>query len=154
MKKLLFLIPFLLIACAGVVEYNVPEIDPNLCMEYPVEKSLIRRVAAEYKIELNQIYYAMIDSASIGLIADALEKEDIRDYITDVRLFIQSRPQISYTYLISFMTNQEQWGDKWPLIEGILYRRITIFNSSMIISQHDRCLLLAGLDGAQRDLFL
>jgi len=155
MKIKLILLVALLVACVGgEVQYQAPELPADLCMEYDVSKSLIRRVAVENNIALNQIYYGLIDATAIAMVTDVFEKEQVKFYREDIILFMHSRPSMSYTYLISHMIDPDQWGDKWPLIEGILFRRITIFNSSFIISQHDRCLILAGLNGAITDLYL
>ena len=154
--KLFFvLIPFIMIACAeGQVQYVAPELPADLCMEFPVEKSLIRRVAAENNVPLNELYYGLIDATAIAMITDALEKESVKNYLVDVEGYILRHPRLSYSNLIRFMTAKEQWGEEWPLIEGVVLRRIQIFGSTMWISEHDRCLILAGLAGAQRDLYL
>ena len=151
---IIFLVAFF-IGCAGSeIDYDPHELPANLCMEYDVSKSLIRKTAAETGIPLNQLYYGLIDAAAIALLTDALDREAVRDYLMDIRLFIEARPTLSYTYLIGFMTDVNQWGDQWPLIEGVLMRRIAVFNSSLIISEHDRCLILQGLAGAERGLYL
>lgn len=153
MKYLSIVLVVLLVSCAGV-QYNAPELPADLCMEYPVEKSLIRKVAADNNIDLADLYYGMIDAVAIGMVTDALDRKKVAEYLEEVILFMESRRNISYAYLIAHMTDANQWGDKWPLIESILFRRITVFNSSLIISEHDRCLILSGLRGAIEDLYL
>ena len=155
MKKLLPFLIVLLFACAGQdLELGYPKFDPTICSEYPVEKSLIKKVSLENGLTLEKIYYPLIDATAIAMLTDALDRENVRDFLMDIKLFILSKSTLSYTYLIVYMTDPGEWGDNWPLIESILSRNINIFRSSLIISAHDRCLILHGIEGAERDLGL
>ena len=152
-KKITLLIAVvLMIGCSNGINIDLgsPEIPAGLCQEYDIEKSLLMKVANERGIPLNELYYGFLDATSIAVIFEAIDKERLKKFMVDLGTWYTDHYPVSYTTLISYMADQE----KAQALGGILNRRIGVYNSYLMISKYDDCLLRAGWKNAMQELYL
>lgn len=159
-KIILFLLfGSMFIGCAtnGGFTTGAPPIPPTLCEEYAAAKpeSVLLKVQAEYNIPLNEVYYGLIDTTRIMMIADVADKKWINEYLDKVAVYYNANyPNITFDRLIAYMTSKQEWGEKVSLAISILSTRIGYFRLTYTINDYDNCMLVAGWKGAKKLLML
>lgn len=136
---------------------GAPPIPPTLCEEHAAAKpdSLLLKVQAEYNIPLNEVYYGLIDTSRIMMIADVIEKEWIAEYLDKVGVFYNANyPNLTFDRLVGYMVSKEEWGEKVSLALSILSTRIGYFKVGITVNAYDDCMLRAGWSGAKKLLFI
>lgn len=160
MKKFLLLIVTVLmvVACAtDGVHMGAPPIPPTLCEEHAAVKpeSVLLKIQAEYNIPLNEVYYGLIDTTRIMMIADVTDKEWIGMYLDKIAVFYNANyPNITFETLVAYMVSEEEWGEKLSLALSILSTRIGYFKVGYQVNAYDDCMLRAGWSGAKKLLFI
>jgi len=160
MKKLIILLACIpIIACAvdGNFTTGAPPIPPTLCEEYAAAKpdSVLLKIQAQYNIPLNEVYYGLIDTTRIMMIADVADKEWIAEYLDKIAVFYNANyPNLTFDQLVSYMVSKEEWGEKLSLAMSILSTRIGYFRVGILINDYDNCMLKAGWSHAKKLLFI
>lgn len=147
---LLLMVAFVAVFGMGIKDCGTPKIPPELCSEYDAGTSLLLKVSSARNIPLNEIYYGLLDSTQIGMIFEVLERQKVADFMNDLADWYIEHYPVSYTTLIEYMTDQA----KARGLVAIMNRRIGMYQSDLIISQYDDCLLRAGWGKAMDELFL
>ena len=148
MKKILFVLlaSVLLFGCVGT-----PQIPADLCSEYNPETSLLLKVSVEKGIPLNEVYYGLLDIVQIGLIVEAIDRENARNFMNDLAEWYNDNYPVSYTTLLNYMTDEAV---KVQGVSAIISRRVGYYQSNLAISQYDNCLIKAGWNDAMNQLYL
>ena len=147
----LFILMFALFGCNGVpINFGAPSFPAQLCAEYDPATSFLLAQSTERGIPLNELYYGLLDGTQLGMVFEALDREKVKSFMVDLGEWYEKNYPVSYTTLISRMTDQE----KAQALTGILSRRIGAYNSVLIISKYDDCLLRAGWNDAMTQLYL
>ena len=148
MKKILFVLLTIVMVfgCVGT-----PQIPADLCNEYDPETSLLLKVSVEKGIPLNEVYYGLLDIVQIGLIVEAIDRENARDFMNDLAEWYNDNYPISYTTLLNYMTDEAV---KVQGVSAIISRRVGYYQSNLMISQYDNCLIKAGWSDAMNQLYL
>ena len=160
MKKLAIIVVFCVavFGCAGFQGgMGAPPIPPTLCAEHEADKpnSLLLKVQAEYNVPLNEVYYGLIDTTRLMMIADVTDKEWLTEYFDKVAVFYNDRyPNITHDQLITYMVSQKVLGEKVELALSILSTRIGYFRSTLIIGPYDNCMYVAGWTNGKKLLFI
>ena len=157
MKRLILLgaCVALIFGCAansGVpINFGVPKFPTTLCAEYDPATSFILQTTSERGIALNEVYYGFLDIAQIGLITEDLDREKVKTFMVDLADWYNKNYPMSYTTLLNYMTDEAA---KVQGVTAILSRRIGIYQSPLMISLYDDCLLKAGWNDVMDQLFL
>lgn len=144
----------IVISCA-----SVPTPNP-VCEREGSETSWICEVTAKYNMKAEDIYYGFVDAAAVNNLAFAMtekgiDPEAIKSYVKQIEKYLMDRPHCSYANLIAVMSGlTTEYGDAATMLAGIVNRRLGYFESSLIISQFDRQLILEGFDLFLKDLGL
>lgn len=160
LKLILFLcLTSLVMGCAkgGIFTTGAPPIPPDLCEEHAAVKpdSVLLKIQAEYNIPLNEVYYGLIDTTRIMMIADVADKEWIAEYLDKIAVFYNANyPNLTLDTLVAYMISKEEWGEKVSLALSILSTRIGYFKVGIAVNAYDDCVLRAGWSGAKKLLFI
>jgi hypothetical protein len=152
-------VPIFFFGCIsnGGFTTGAPPIPPNLCEEYADVKSesVLLQISEKYNVPLNEVYYGLIDTTRIMMIADVADKEWVAEYLDKIAEFYNANyPNLTFERLIAYMTSKEEWGEKLSLALSILSTRIGYFKVGYVINDFDNCMLVAGWKGAKRLLFI
>jgi len=154
MKRIMFvLLAIVLFAgCSGVpLNFGAPKFPTTLCAEYDPATSFILKTTSERGVPLEEVYYGFLDITQIGLITEALDREKMKTFMNDLGDWYDKNYPVSYTTLLNYMTDSAA---KVQGITAIISRRIGMYQSVLVISQYDDCLLRAGWSDAMDSLFL
>ena len=157
MKKLFFiLLAFVMVSGCALnsgtpINFGAPKFPTTLCAEYDPATSFILKTTSERGVPLNEVYYGFLDIAQIGLITEALDRDKVKKFMIDVADWYDENYPVSYSTLLNYMTDEAA---KVKGVTAILSRRIGIYQSVLIISKYDDCLLRAGWNDAMDQLFL
>ena len=153
MKRIALLLAIALLAgCSGVpTNFGAPKFPTTLCAEYDPATSFILKTTSERGIPLEEVYYGFLDITQIGLITEALDREKMKTFMNDLGDWYNKNYPVSYSTLLNYMTDEAA---KVQGITAILSRRIGMYQSVLVISQYDDCLLRAGWSDAMDQLFL
>ena len=141
----------LMLGCGGEgIVFSTPELPADLCTEFNAEESFILKQSVELNMPLKDIYYGLLDATTIAMIMEAVDKEQVRDFMLDLEEFYNKNYPFSYLTLIDYMIE----GEKATQIAQLLSRRIQGFRSPQLISEFDNCLLKSGWKGVWNELYL
>jgi hypothetical protein len=144
-------------SCNGQFTTGAPPIPPTLCEEHAAakEESVLLKIQKQYNVPLNEVYYGLIDTTRIMMIADVADKEWIGEYLDKVAEFYNANyPTLNFDTLVAYMISKEEWGEKVSLALSILSTRIGYFRVGIPINVYDDCMLRAGWSNAKKLLFI
>ena len=107
----------------GKFSYMAPEIPETVCSDYDKSTSHILKVADKYNIELNELYYGLLDSATIALVTDVVDRVAVKNFIENLEEFILFNAHLTYTDVVLKMVSDS---DKALLLKSLLHRRIVM----------------------------
>ena len=144
---------FIFLGCSNYgepINFGAPKFPAQLCADYDPASSFLLTQSSARGIQLNELYYGLLDGVQIGLIVEAIDKEKVRDFMDTTAEWYKKHYPISYTTLVNYLVDTE----KAQAVSAILSRRIGEYHSNLIISKYDDCLLKAGWSNAMDELYL
>lgn len=160
MKPLLILLAFTLLFISCIATQPKEPV----CERPGAEKSIICDIAKKHNFTPEDVYYGLLDGATIALIASKhseegfLTKAMIGAYINDIRQYLVDNEFITVADVVTQMIDRAEMAEDAELVAGILHRRIEVFRdddlSLWVLPEFDRSLLIEAMDSYLEDLFI